>query len=107
MKFSIHPCQPMVTVLFVTCIASGCSKQIDPVPVVEQAASSPSNASSQPSLVGTVPAGNSKDTPETTSAAKSDVSKVQQSNDMPLPGQANDHSTMAPDSTLKTNPAKR
>jgi hypothetical protein len=33
--------------------------------------------------------------------AKTDLTKAQQSSAMPMPGQANDHSTLAPNTTLK------
>jgi hypothetical protein len=103
MKFSICPNKSMSMVLFVMCLTTACSKPIEPLgSVVPQAATAASDASSQPSLVGTLPGGSSKDPPATTSASKSDVSKVQQSNDMPLPGQANDHSTLKPKPTQKT-----
>ena len=45
-----------------------------------------------------------KETAGTTSSAKSDVSKAQQANAMPLPGQANDHSTLSPKATQKAAP---
>jgi hypothetical protein len=108
MKFSIYPYSAMTSLLFAACLTTSCTKRMEPpVPVVPQAATTASDASSQPSLVGTVPAGTSKDTPATTSAAKSDVSKVQQSNDIPMPGQANDHSTLAPNATQKANTKNR
>ena len=47
------------------------------------------------------------ETPGTTSTAKSDLSKAQQANAMPLPGQANDHSTLSPKATQKSAPAGR
>ncbi len=45
-----------------------------------------------------------KETAGTTSSAKSDISKAQQSSAMPLPGQANDHSTLSPKATQKAAP---
>ena len=45
-----------------------------------------------------------KETPGTTSTAKSDVSKTQAANAMPLPGQANDHSTLSPKASQKATP---
>ena len=47
------------------------------------------------------------ETPGTTSTAKSDLSKAQQANAMPLPGQANDHSTLSPKATQKAAPTGR
>lgn len=35
------------------------------------------------------------------SAVKSDITKQQQSREMPMPGQANDHSTLDPNATQK------
>lgn len=94
----------MTMVLLAACFATACTKRIDQPAesVAPQAAVAASQASSQPSLVGTLPAGSTKETPETTSASKSDVSKVQQFNNMPLPGQANDHSTLKAKPTQKT-----
>ena len=51
------------------------------------------------SPIGTEPAGQTKEAPATTSSAKSDVSKPDQSAAMPLTGQANDHSAAVPKST--------
>ena len=45
-----------------------------------------------------------KETPGTTSTAKSDVSNTQAANAMPLPGQANDHSTLSPKASQKASP---
>jgi hypothetical protein len=58
----------------------------------ETAAMSPP---SQPTI-GVEPAGPTQEAPTTTSNARSDVTKAQESGAMPMPGQANDHSTPAP-----------
>ena len=47
-------------------------------------------------VLGVEPAGATRDAPATTSKAKTDISKEQQSTSMPLPGQANDHSVLLP-----------
>ena len=52
-------------------------------------------------VLGVGPGEPVKETAGTTSSAKSDVSKAQESNAMPLPGQANDHSTLSPKATQK------
>jgi hypothetical protein len=69
------------------------------------------------SMIGTVPAEptSTVETPtpvEPASAAPqmpagkdSSIGKKQESVDMPLPGQANDHSTLAPDASQKAAPA--
>jgi hypothetical protein len=80
----------------------GCSDADAPTPAVQQPAASASDTSQQSSLVGTVPAGPASDAPADATAAKTDLTKAQQSSAMPMPGQANDHSTTAPKATQKT-----
>jgi hypothetical protein len=53
--------------------------------------------------VGTLPEAPTTGASSNSSGAKSDVSKSQQSNDMPMPGQANDHSTLSPNASQKAN----
>ena len=50
---------------------------------------------SQPTI-GVEPAGPTREAAATTSGARSDVTKAQESNAMPMPGQVNDHSTPVP-----------
>ncbi len=57
--------------------------------------------------VGVEPAGPTKEAPATTSPVESSISKAQQSNAMPLPGQANDHSTLSPQASQKPDTTKR
>lgn len=52
-------------------------------------------------VLGVEHVGTAVETPGTTSPAKSDISKAQQESAMPLPGQANDHSTLSPKATQK------
>lgn len=47
-------------------------------------------------VLGVEPAAPTREPAATTSKAKTDVSKEQQSSAMPLPGQANDHSVLLP-----------
>ena len=58
-------------------------------------------------VLGVEHVGTATETPGTTSPAKSDITKAQQENAMPLPGQANDHSTLSPTATQKAAPASR
>ena len=77
---------------------AGCTDQ-KATPFKANASSAPkSDAAMVPSteVLGVVPAGPTVDAPATTSAAKSDMSRAQQSSAMPLPGQANDHSVLKP-----------
>ena len=107
MNDSIHPFGLTTALLFAAWFAAGCSDTVAPTPVLPQPAATASDTSSQSSVVGTVPAEPAKDTHSTTSAAKSDISKAQQSNNMPMPGQANDHSTLAPNASQKADANSR
>ena len=107
MNDSIHPLGLTATLIFAAGIATACSDTTAPTPVLPQPAATASDTSSQSSVVGTVPAGPTKDIQAGTSAAKSDISKTQQSNDMPMPGQANDHSTLAPNASQKADTKSR
>ncbi|MBL0121618.1 MAG: hypothetical protein IPP88_02450 [Betaproteobacteria bacterium] len=53
-------------------------------------------------VVGVEPAGSTTEAPATTSPVKSSISKAEQSSAMPLPGQAKDHSTLAPKASQKS-----
>ena len=53
-------------------------------------------------VLGVEHVGTAAETPGTTSTAKSDITKAQQERAMPLPGQANDHSTLSPKATQKS-----
>lgn len=76
-------------------LLAGCSDTVAPTPAVQPPAASASDTSAQTTLVGTVPAGPSNEVPANPSATPTDLTKAQQSNAMPMPGQANDHSTPA------------
>jgi PBP1b-binding outer membrane lipoprotein LpoB len=78
----------------------------DPAAPSSKVPTSPAATASQvapPSFVGTPPEPATKGAQTSSTGAKSDVSKSQQSNDMPMPGQANDHSTLAPNASQKAN----
>lgn len=88
-------------------LATACTDR--PAPKVQASEQPASAAAGVPgdTQVGVTPAGPGKETPGTTSAAKSDVSKGEESAAMPLPGQANDHSTLAPNAAKKTGDSNR
>lgn len=58
-------------------------------------------------VIGVVPQAAKAEGPSTTSAARSSITKQQQSNSMPLPGQANDHSNPVKDSSQKSKPVPK
>ena len=82
-------------------LAVGCSDQRVPEPRLLAPPASAANSIQVDTQVGVTPAGPSKEAPATTSPAKSDLSKADQSNAMPMPGQANDHSTPERPATKK------
>jgi hypothetical protein len=59
------------------------------------------------SVVGTPAAVPTEEAPATTPPVKTDMSKTQQSEAMPLPGQANDHSTLSPQASQKVKAVQR
>ena len=105
MNYSTAPHRSWAVIFLLATLFAGCSDTVTPTPTptpaVQRPAASASDTSAQTTVVGTVPAGPTKEGPATTSAAKTDLTKAQQSNAMPMPGQANDHSTLAPKATQK------
>ena len=80
---------------------SACNEKT--VPPVKPKATSATAAENDPraKVLGVEASKAANETPSTTSSAKSDISKTEQANAMPLPGQANDHSTLSPKATQK------
>jgi hypothetical protein len=74
-----------------------------PTPAVAPPAASASDTSHQRSLVGPVPAAPASDAAAANAGANTDLTQAQQSSAMPLPGQANDHSTTSPKASQKAN----
>lgn len=100
----------MASIILTAALLVSCSDAVSPTPAQPAApapAATASDTTSPSTMVGTGPAGPTKEAPATTSAATSDISKTQQSNSMPMPGQANDHSTLAPNATQKANAPAR
>ena len=90
-----------VCMILMALLTTGCQ---DPATPSSNVLASPAATASQappPSFVGTLPEGPTKDIATNSSGTPSDISKSQQSNDMPMPGQANDHSTLAPNASQK------
>jgi PBP1b-binding outer membrane lipoprotein LpoB len=97
------PAAAVVGTLLLALLTSSCQDRGAPD---AKALASPEATASQvapPSFVGTPPEAPTTGASSTRSGAKSDVTKSQQSNDMPMPGQANDHSTLAPNASQKAN----
>lgn len=88
MKFSVKRYGSIFALFITLSLSVGCSKSADKVGV--QPADIPPNETVELA------------TPNA-SAVKSDITKGQQSREMPMPGQANDHSTLDPDATQKNH----
>ena len=88
-------------------IVSGCSEKTTSLPNAAAATGSATTTDPRAEVLGVAPGGPTKETPQTTSTAKSDVNKAQQATAMPMPGQANDHSTLSPKASQKPAAATR
>ena len=108
MKITMIQNLAYASVLIGALLSTGCSESTNPVKAKDKAAPATSaDIDPRSKVVGVVPAGPTPEAPATTSTAKSDISKAQQSTAMPLPGQANDHSTLSPKATQKSTPPAR
>ena len=86
-------------------IITSCSEKNTTLPNAAAIPGAAATTDPRAEVLGIAPGGPAKETPETTSTAKSDVSKLQQATAMP--GQANDHSTLSPKASQKPAPATR
>jgi hypothetical protein len=86
MRYSIKHTGLISGLILALLVAVGCSKEADRVGV--RPASIPPNEIADSATTNASP-------------VKSDITQQQQSNQMPMPGQANDHSTLDPRATQK------
>lgn len=107
MEISDRLCHAAAVLFLALGLSVACTEQPAPQPKLNAQPASAASGVPAETQVGVVPAGPGKETPATTSAAKSDMSKTEQSSAMPMPGQANDHSTLAPTPSKKTASAAR
>ena len=101
MEISDRQCHVAAVVFLALGMVVACTEQSAPQPKLDALPTSTASVVPADTQVGVVPAGPGKETAGTTSAAKSDVSRAEQSSAMPMPGQANHHSMPAP------SPAKK
>lgn len=98
-QFGVSTVTVLVTnfvILLAALSMSACTEKLTPpikanAPLVTGPATAPSTT-----VLGVEPAGATREAAATTSKAKTEISKEQQSTAMPLPGQANDHSVLLP-----------
>jgi len=107
MTISNHRCQAVVALALALALATACTEKPATQPPPIATPSSTATGVPEAGQVGVVPAGPGKDTAATTSPIRSDMSKAEQSNAMPMPGQVNDHSTLALHPTSKVASAPR
>lgn len=86
---------------------AGCTEKLAAPPKVKAPTAKAAENDPRAKVIGVEPGAPAKDTPSTTSTAKTDISKAQESKAMPLPGQANDHSTLSPMPSQKAAPTGR
>jgi hypothetical protein len=91
--------------LVVLSIAMGCTDKGVPSTKSNTAKAGGVEADPRAKVLGIKPEGAPMKITAGTSATKSTLSKEQEATGMPLPGQANDHSTLAPNASQKAAPA--
>lgn len=101
MKHSALTHGTLAGVFLAATLLTGCSDKVESTPAVELPAASASDTAGQTTLVGTVPAAPTSESAASAAADESNLTKAQESTGMPLPGQANDHSTTAPNAPQK------
>ena len=84
----------------------GCKDKNPSAPKVTAAPTTAAEIDPRSKVIGVEPSGPTRETAATAPASKSEISKTQQSNAMPMPGQANDHSTLSPKATQKAKTSK-
>ncbi len=90
----------LVTALLTTATLQACDNKASPT-ITKQEPTADS-VDSRSKVIGVTPEPPKPEGMATTSPVPSTVTKQQQSNSMPLPGQANDHSNSAKDSSQKS-----
>lgn len=79
----------------------GCKDKNLSTPKVTAVPTTAADIDPRSKVIGVEPSGPTRETAATAPAIKSEISKAQQSSAMPMPGQANDHSTLSPKATQK------
>ncbi len=75
---------------------TGCTEKVKPPTPTLAAPNSEPAAIPSTNVLGVAPADPTRDSAASRAPAKSDMSQAQQSNAMPMAGQANDHSVLGP-----------
>jgi|GEM_PF-1477837 len=107
MEISDRLCHAAAVLFLALGLIVACTDRPPPQPTLNAQPASAASGVPADTQVGVMPAGPGKETAGTTSAAKSDISKAEQSSAMPMPGQANDHSSLEPTPSKKAASAAR
>lgn len=94
-----------IAILAALSLAMGCTDKDKPSSKANAAAAKAAEADPRAKVLGIHPDGTPMEITAGTSATKSTLTKAQEAGAMPLPGQANDHSTLAPNASQKAAPA--
>jgi len=92
----------LATLLVTSTAQLGCERKAPSTSGDTNATPTSDSVDPRSKVIGVTPQPPKPEGPATTSAARSTVTKQEQSNSMPLPGQANDHSNSAKDSSQKS-----
>ncbi len=98
---NVQRCATMIAILAVLSAVGCTDKGASPSANAKSPPATSADVDPRSKVVGVAPAGPTQEAPATTSPVKSSISKAQQSSAMPLPGQANDHSTLSPKASQK------
>ena len=101
---NIKPLTVAVTFTILAAVSAACTDKSAAPPKASVPIGSAAESDPRAKVLGVEHVGTAKETVGTASSAKSDISKTQQDSAMPLPGQANDHSTLSPKATQKATP---
>ena len=98
-NIKMRPCAGAIAVTAMFAVL-GCTEKVTP-PIKAKAPATSADIDPRSQVIGVEAGSPVKDTPQTTSSAKSDISKTQEATSMPMAGQANDHSTLSPKASQK------
>lgn len=97
----------IAALLLTTAVLQACSDNTSQTSAKQGAEATSGDVDPRSKVIGVTPQPAKAEGSSTTSGARSSITKQQESNSMPLPGQANDHSNPAKDSTQKSKPAPK
>jgi hypothetical protein len=99
---------PLIAILLLTTsVLQACNDNTSQTSAKQGAEATSSDLDPRSKVIGVTPQPAKAEGPSTTAGARSSITRQQESNSMPLPGQANDHSNPVKDATQKSTPAPK